>query len=152
MPDHARVWVYQANKNLTNYKDLIAENLQYFTENWESHGQKLLASFQILQDRFVILAVDSKVYSPSGCSIDKSVALLQELGQQISVDFFDRSTVFYKKGNEFESAKLPEIKQKVASGELKPETLVLNTLIESKSELENAWQKKADQTWLARYF
>lgn len=51
---------------------------------WAAHGQALLASSKVIDNRFIIIGVDEGFHVPSGCSIDASVRSLQEIGQQVS--------------------------------------------------------------------
>lgn len=90
LPDMARVWVYQADRPLSEGEvKTIDESLQSALGQWAAHGQPLLASAQVVENRFVIVGVDEDYSSPSGCSIDASVRTVQEIGRQIAADFFD---------------------------------------------------------------
>ena len=97
MPDNARVWVYQANRPLTEGDvKTIEEALKTALGQWDAHGQPLLASAQVVENRFIVVGVDEGYTLPSGCSIDSSARTVQEIGRQINrgdgpVDFFDRS-------------------------------------------------------------
>ncbi|MCU0326523.1 MAG: hypothetical protein MUF45_14925 [Spirosomaceae bacterium] len=100
MPQDARLWVYQANRDLTGGEvDVVQANLQNATQQWAAHGVPLLASFKILYNRFVIVAVDEGQNAASGCSIDASTRWLKELGNHLNIDFFDRSQAFFRQSN-----------------------------------------------------
>ena len=91
LPDEARVWVYQADRRLTDEEvTTIEKTLQVALSQWAAHGQPLLASARVAENRFLVLGVDEGYSLPSGCSIDSSVRTVQEVGRQIGVDFFDR--------------------------------------------------------------
>src|SRR5688500_17045791 len=92
MPAHAKVWVYQANRTLDKKtQKVILDNLKKFIQEWDAHGKTLKGSAILLYNLFLILAVDEEYNQASGCSIDKSVHYLKELGDHLDVDFFDRS-------------------------------------------------------------
>jgi len=154
LPGHARVWVYQANRELTDREvAVIQATLQQFAQTWESHGHPLAAGAEILHQRFVVLAVDQSAHAPSGCSIDKSVALLQQIGQQHFIDLFDRTQVAHRdQHGAIVTTPLPKLKAKVAAGEFGPDTLVFNTLVENVAHLRDQFEVPAARTWLARYF
>jgi hypothetical protein len=153
MKDTSRLWVYQCNRFLAaDETEWLANSLTSFLDNWKAHGQPLLCSFLIKENRFVIVAVDEDSYGASGCSIDASVHELQVLQEKLGVDFFTRDTVVFKMESSLEAVKLSEIKEKVAEGELQPDSPVFNTLVASKADLQRNWVVPAGNTWLKRYF
>jgi hypothetical protein len=153
LPAHARVWVYQASRALTGPEVAAAQlALDQFVQAWDSHGQRLAAAAAILHHRFVVLAVDQAVYPPSGCAIDKSVALVRQLEQHLGLGFLDRGRVAYRAADgQVAATVLAELKAKVALGEIRPDTLVFNTLVENLHQLRHEFEAPASQTWLARY-
>ena len=72
MPPDARVWVYQNNKVFSD-AELIAIKLEgeKFISDWSAHGAALNASFDVLHNRFIVIGVDEKQATASGCSIDR---------------------------------------------------------------------------------
>ncbi len=153
LPDTARVWVYQADRSLTDGEvKTIREALQPALGQWAAHGQPLLASAQVVENRFVIVAVDEDYTLPSGCSIDSSVRTVQEIGRQVAIDFFDRSAAIQAADGSVQTFALPAIKSAVADGILTPETPVFNTLVKTKAELLSDWRVRAVNSWLKRYF
>lgn len=157
LPDDARLWVYQANRPLTDADvQSIDESLQPALNQWAAHGQPLLASAQVVANRFVVIAVDEGHSLPSGCSIDASTHFLKTIGQQLSgnspVDFFDRSAAYLEPNGEVLTLALPTLKDAVMDGRLTPNTTVFNTLVNTKGDFAANWMKPASQTWLNRYF
>lgn len=158
LPDTARVWVYQANRSLTDGEaNTILELLQPAITDWAAHGQPLLASAQVINNRFVVVGVDEGYNLPSGCSIDSSARTVQEIGRKLSsngefIDFFDRSAAVLLTDNSVQTFPLPLIKKAVDEGEIVPDTTVLNTLVKTKAEFLADWQIRAADSWLKRYF
>ena len=153
LPDTARVWVYQADRPLSDGEvKTISESLQQTLGQWAAHGQPLLASAQVIENRFVVVGVDEGYTLPSGCSIDASVRTVQELGRQLSTDFFDRSAAIQTVNGTVQTFALTTIKAAVADGVLTPDTPVFNTLVKTKSELLSGWRIRAADSWLKRYF
>lgn len=154
----ARLWVYQADRPLTSADvAAIGKALQPALNGWAAHGQPLLASAAVLENRFLVIAVDEDHSLPSGCSIDASVRFVRDVGQQLSrsggpVDFFDRSAAYRANDGSVQTLALGNIKTAVADGKLTPDTPVFNTLVKTKAELTTDWQKRAADTWLKRYF
>ena len=149
----ARVWVYQANRSLTNAEVQIIETaLEPALDTWAAHGSPLLASAQVIDNRFVIIAVDEDHTLPSGCSIDASTHFLQAIGRQLNADFFDRSPAFVNADGQLETVPMTGIKTAVLTGKITQETTVFNTLVSTKTEFLTDWKRQAGNTWLKRYF
>ena len=153
MKDSSRLWVYQCSRFLTyDEAGFLSNSIKQFLDDWKAHGQPLKCSFSLRENMFLILAVDEDAYNASGCSIDASVHELQTLQQKLGIDFFGRDFVVFKKGEDLIKVSLPELKNKIASGEIGPETLVFNSLVSNKSKLNSDWLVPAGTTWLTRYF
>lgn len=153
LPDTARVWVYQADRPLSDGEvKTVEESLQLALSQWAAHGQPLLASAQVVENRFVIVGVDEGYTLPSGCSIDASVRTIQEVGRQIAADFFDRSVAIQAMDGSVQTYALPALKSAVADGVLTLHTSVFNTLVKTKAELLSDWRIRATDSWLKRYF
>jgi hypothetical protein len=148
----SRVWVYQADRKLTEQETtIISGQLQLFTESWAAHGQPLGASFEIRHNQFIILAADESYTSASGCSIDDSVRIIQQLGQNLGVDLFNRNLIAFKKVDSIELIPLSDLKKKYQEGFWNESTLMFNNLIQTKGQLENDWIIPSLNTWLKRY-
>lgn len=149
----ARLWVYQANRLLTDEEVLTIEAaLEPALDTWAAHGSPLLASAQVVESRFVIIAVDEDHSLPSGCSIDASTHFLQAIGRQLGTEFFDRSPAFINADGKLETVPIPGIKTAVLTGKITQETTVFNTLVSTKAEFLSDWTRQAGNTWLKRYF
>src|SRR5688572_29726568 len=96
MPDDSRVWVYQSNRPLeeTEEKEVL-EKISVFLSGWAAHGEELKAGASIFYHRYVIIAADEAQVTASGCSIDKLVHFLKDLGVSMNVDFFNRLLTGY---------------------------------------------------------
>ena len=152
LPSHARVWIYQASNELSaDQQQLIQAYIKNEVDGWGTHGTALRASAQILENRFVVIAVDESYQAPSGCSVDKSVRWLKNLGQSLQVDFFDRSIVFIG-GQGVETVALNNLKKAVEEERITPGTLVFDNTVSNKGMLEQSWQTTAAQSWIKRYF
>lgn len=153
LPDQARVWVYQANRPLTTDEVKTIEGaLRPALSQWAAHGQPLLASMQVIDNRFVIIGVDEGYNLPSGCSIDASMRSIREIGQQLNVDFFDRSAAIRLADGSVSTFTLPRLKTAVSEGVITPDSTVLNTLVATKSAFLTGWHIQASDSWLKRYF
>jgi hypothetical protein len=153
--DHSRVWIYQADRKISSSeKDIIFKELTAFTEQWQVHGQPMKTSFQIFYDHFIVLAADEGYNAASGCSIDGSVRILKNLGEQLQLDFFDRTKVAFLSENDSDDIiilPLNSLKQKNKEGMWTGKTITFNNLVPTKEELQKQWLTPASETWLSRY-
>lgn len=154
LPDHARVWVYQANRNINEEeKRKVEDQLTSFVGMWQAHGADLLGSFKIVYDRFVILAVDTATNIPTGCAIDKSVDVLRDLGILLGIDFFDRLNIaFLEEGGHVRTVPMNKLKILAENGDLKPESITFDNLVDTKEKLESQWLISTKDSWMKKYF
>lgn len=153
MPEHARVWIYQSNRKLTNAEvSEISSMLEAFITNWAAHGKSLKASFQIPYNQFIIVSADQDFHQPTGCSIDASVAIIRQIEQQFNINLFDRMTIAFKEAEAVKTVKMNEIKSLAGAGTLNNESITFNNLVENVGQLTTKWELPAKETWLSRYF
>ena len=154
IPKNARIWLYQANRQLTDNEAVTIQNyLKPAVGQWAAHGASLLASAKILHNRFVIIALDQNQNEASGCSIDASTRWFKDLGEQLSIDFFDRSQA-YIDGDAIKSFSVFQPKKAIEQGLISPETMIFNNnTLAILSDLSDKWQiKAADASSLKRFF
>jgi hypothetical protein len=151
MPPDARVWVYQSNKALsdTELNSLEAEG-EKFVSNWSAHGAALNASFDVLYNRFIVIAVDEKQALASGCSIDKSVHFIKQIEQQFGLNLFDRMQVAYKSGAEIAACSLAEFEKLAAEKKVNEDTIVFNNMINTKAAFDTEWEVPVKNSWQSR--
>jgi hypothetical protein len=143
LPDSARVWIYQANRFLTeNDSEVISDYLTKSTNQWAAHGAPLKASFKVIEKRFVIIAADESHNVASGCSIDASTRWLKELGNHLSVDFFNRALI-YKNESDLKEANPFGVKKLIENEEILPSTFLYTQQVAHLAALEN-WPVPAE--------
>lgn len=149
MPDHSRVWVYQANRPFTASEIQAIENyLAPALTQWAAHGAGLNASYEIRFQQVIVIAVDETVNAASGCSIDASTRWFKEMGAELGIDFFDRSTAVVD-GDELTLIPLTALKNNPL---LDRATQIIPLQTESLGAYRSGWLQRADTTWLKRYF
>ena len=152
MPATSRVWIYQANRKLTEDEvRIIAESLAQFCDQWDAHGAPLQTSYTVDHNRFAVLAVNEKASAPSGCSIDGSVRVLKNLEQELHIDFFNREEIAFFNGKEIVAYPLKDLKKLFAGGILHENSVALNTLVQSLGEWMTKCRVMAGESWLKRY-
>ncbi len=152
MPAHSRLWVYQANRKFTvAEREILEEGLKSLCTQWTAHGAPLQTSFTIIYNQFVVIVVDEEVHGASGCSIDSSVHFLHGLQRDLGLDFFDRSQVAFKDGEDIFIYPFTSIKNLLADKTLSPETLSFNNAVTTKADWEKQWLIPVKDSWMARF-
>ena len=153
MPAHARAWVYQSNRKMDKQtQKFILDNIKNFIQGWDSHGRVLKGSAVILYDLFLILTVDEGYNNASGCSIDKSVHFLKELGNEYQIDFFDRAKQAFVQNGEILLENFRNLKTHIEVGLINKDTLTFNNAVTTLDELKSGWQVPAGESWMAKFF
>jgi len=150
-PD-SRVWVYTSNRPLTGEESAFAQKkLDAFCQQWTAHNQALLAKAEVFEDQFLVLMVDETQAGASGCSIDKSVHFLEQLGEEIGAYFFERMRfAWVDEEGKMQFANRSEFIALAHSGSINPETLMANTMVQTKSELAEKWLVPFGKSWHKR--
>jgi hypothetical protein len=152
MPDHARVWIYQANRTLTSTEcQIISESLATATQNWEAHGAPLQASFEIRFNQVVVLAVNESINQASGCSIDSSTRWFKDLATNLDVDFFNRDLAVVR-GNSIELIPFGLIKTSVQTEKILPNDMILTPLTDQVLKYRNGWISAAQTSYIQKHF
>ena len=90
----SKVWVYQSSRPFSDSEIIALNNkLKQFSVQWTAHNQQLLASGNVMYDRFIVLMVDESQTMASGCSIDTSVHFIKQLEQDYKIELFNRTIV-----------------------------------------------------------
>ena len=153
IPDTARLWVYQADRQLDDEEvEKVEKAASKFVESWEAHGNALRSSFKVLHHQFLVLTVDENFNGASGCSIDSSVGLIRFLQESLGINFLDRSKVAHLEGGEVKLAPFTELKSLVNEGLIKRDTMIFDNSIDSMLKFRKSWLTKAEDSWLKRYF
>jgi len=159
MPFHSRVWIYQSIREFSdNEITQLKTKAKSFISEWTSHGKKMSACIEIFYNRFIIVCVDEKTTSASGCGIDKSVKFIQQLESDLggTTSLLDRMNVAYRQarlparagtnGNgkvgqgKIISCHISELKNLLTFPEGQAGITVFNNLVNTKEELEKNWE------------
>jgi hypothetical protein len=152
--DSDRIWIYQAERILSPEEvTIIQKSGNEFVASWAAHGKQLRAEVIVLHNLFVIVALDERQAVATGCSIDKSVGWMSELGAQLHINFMDRLQVaWFDEQKIIQLASLQEFEALAERTELDSDTLVFNNLVFNGEELRNNWLIPASESWHNRYF
>ena len=152
LPDHARVWIYQANRLLTNDEVLqLKSEAEEFVRNWSSHGTPLRAAIEVFHNLFIVIFVDEAHAKATGCSIDKSMGFVQSVENKLNISFTDRMQIAYKEEEELKTSRLPEISELAKRGAITASTKFFDNLVSTKKNFEEKWLVNAGESWIERF-
>ena len=146
IPEESRIWIHAAEKKLTNdQENHILKSISDHLQNWEAHKVPLTAGVTILENRFIVVALDDSKNAASGCSIDTLQNTIQELENELSISLLNRLNVFCKIEEEIKC--IPTFRLK---NEIDEDTLFYDLTIQKKSEIES-WLNPIKDGWCASY-
>jgi hypothetical protein len=146
------VWIYQSNRPFRAEELQNLENqLATFAREWVSHSRQLVAKAEVLHERFVVLSVDeTQQGGASGCSIDSSVRFMKQLEQQYQVELFNRFLFSYIADNEVHTVDSATFAAYYKQGVINDETLVFDTLVNTREALTQHFVKPLGTSWHRR--
>ena len=152
-PDGARVWVYALSNPLSQAdRERVTRELSAFMPTWDSHGTPVHGAFEIVEDRFVLIAgyVDGGV---GGCSTDSMVRVMKQL-RETGIDGFDRTLVFFRDADaKVRAVKRPDFQAIVVAGQVDADTIVFDTTIQFVGDLRRGgFETTFGRSWHARAF
>ncbi|WP_026896772.1 hypothetical protein [Daejeonella oryzae] len=151
--ENSRIWIYQSDRVLNSVEQQqIQQILDTFTAGWLAHGHQLAAQAEIFHQRFIILSVDEQVAGATGCSIDKSVKLLQDIENQFHINLFDRFLIAYRNGSSIQSCNRQEFEKLIENGSVTSETIVFNNMLTKRFEIKDKWEVALKDSWHAKVF
>ncbi|MEO9870172.1 hypothetical protein [Ekhidna sp.] len=153
MPEQARLWIYQAERKLTQEEvKLVQANAKTFLDQWSAHGQDLKSSFTVEYNQFLIISVDESFSQASGCSIDASVHLIKGLESALGISFMTTNQVAFLQNEQINLYPFNQLKAQVKEAVIQPETLVFDNTVQNIADFRSRWLQKSQNTWINRYF
>ena len=141
----SRIWIYASPRKLSNdQQNYITNFLSNHIQNWEAHKVPLTAAVTILENHFIVIALDEGINNASGCSIDTLQHKIQELEEYLLVSLTNRLNIYCLLDGIIEcvsSSKLAVIANK--------ETLFYDLTIQKKSDL-SSYLKPIKKGWCSR--
>lgn len=149
IPDSSKIFIFQANSFISNDDVLrIEQEMTTFIPTWATHGEKLTADFEIVDNLFLIVGIDESFVATSGCSKDSLTNKVKEIDKKLNTNFFDRLTLsFINADNKIELIDFFNFKLMLTKGAIKLSTIVFNNLIETKSDLKDNWKVMVKNSW-----
>lgn len=152
LPDDSRVWVYQANRKLSDQEVVeIKEKSEEFLTKWTAHGAALEAAVEMKYNRFIVIGLNQANASASGCSIDASVHFIQSLQEKYDIDLLDKMNVTFYSGEYIAYKPLDDFRKMAKDKSVSKNTVVFNNLVNTKAEYLENWEVPAKDSWHSRF-
>lgn len=153
LDDASRIWIYQADRKLEDKeRHEMQAHLYQFLGSWTAHSSELKAYGNLFHSRFLTIFADETQAAASGCSIDKSVHFVEQLGSHYKVDFFNRMLFSYFDEEEYlHTHDQAGFKAAYANGSLTNDTLVFDHMMKTKGQFLTEWVKPLKDSWLKRF-
>lgn len=154
LPDSTRLWVYGASRALEDDESsAIERELAAYVAGWAAHGAPLDAAAAVIENRFVVVAVDERAARASGCSIDDMVHRIGELERVHGISLLDGTLVYYRgPEGKIVACDRPTFRRRAAEGEITPRTIVFDPMIATLGELRaGAFERAVAETWHRRF-
>ena len=156
MPDEARLWVFAAPEPLDERQEgWLREHVGEFVEGWTAHGAPVAGAYDLVDDRFLLIAADEAATGVSGCSIDALTRTLKQAERELGVSLLDAaSRVWYRDpSGEVRATPRAQFRERVRAGEVAGETPVFdNTAPTVGAVRRGEWERPMRESWHAKAF
>ena len=150
----SKLWIFQANAPLLGHEAAIESHLLPFIQSWLSHGAVVQGSYHLVANRFLLIAASEAAGSVSGCSTDGLMRMVQALGTDLGLDFFDRTTLAFanETGHDpkINFVPLSEAKKGLPS-EIAANSLYYDLTPSTVGQIQTGWPIQVQKSWLAKY-
>ncbi|SFP64571.1 hypothetical protein [Parafilimonas terrae] len=146
---NSRVWIYQASRLFTISEALQIEDiLNDLVQHWNAHGAPVKGYANLFFGQFIILMADETATGVSGCSIDSSVRIIQQIEKQFGVEMFNWQNLAFVVKDKVQIIPRQQFNYALENNFISPDTLFFNNVVATKKELEENWIIPVKNSWL----
>jgi hypothetical protein len=147
LPDSARVWIFGSDKQLSDdAATALMRDVGDHLADWKAHGEPLTVGSQLLDDRFLVVAVDQSTTGASGCSIDGLFRVLQAAQSKLGANLVGGGRLFYRDNHgEIQCAPRADLDELRASGAITKDTVVFDTTITDLGTFRKYFERPASK-------
>ena len=148
-PD-SRVWIFQTMEALTDSEMSYAlESMRDFLYGWKAHQAPLKADCDLLLSHFLVVAADESFNPVSGCAGDALHRKVQQLGEELGKDFFDRLNYPILHQGALAFFTRSSLKKALEDGSLIIEDLFLDNSVGHLGAWRTRWCIPLSESWLS---
>ena len=156
LADNARLWIWVAERPLSESEQVaVTDAVEQFLGGWTSHNRKIQGASAVLLDQVLILAGEIEEGEISGCGIDKSAHLMEEVASRHGFTWtsaLDVPIVDDARG-EIVMLDRAELKHGIRNGDLSADISIIDRTVTSLGDLRSyGLTRPARDSWAARYF
>jgi hypothetical protein len=154
LPADARVWLYAASRQLTQDEcELVESRLSQFVDGWSSHGRSVLGMSEIAEGRILAIGALIKEGDISGCGIDKSAHVLDEIGREMGVDWMaGLSIAFRDQSGAIQITDRSAFRRLVKADQVGEDTTVIDLSVVRMAEMYSGLEKRLGDSWHGTVF
>lgn len=145
LPDSSRVWIFGSDERLSEEgATTLMREVGSHLADWKAHGEPLTVASQLIDDRFLVIAVDQSTAGASGCSIDGLFRVLQGVQSKLGVNLIGGGRLFYRDGHgQVRCAPQSQLDELRASGAITPDTVVFDTTITDLGKFRGSFEQRS---------
>ena len=148
LANNSKAWVYTSSQNFTDEQlSDIKKYSEVFLSQWESHGNLVKGTIQVIHNRFIAVFADAN-NDMCGRAQDASVKFIKELQEILEVSLMDRMLIGFNKNNSIETLNFNELRAEIASGNISENTMFYNGLIQTKEAFITNWEIPIKGSWI----
>lgn len=148
--DTAKVWVYQANRNLEEREVIeIQEQMDQFTMQWESHGLPVQGFGRVFFGNTLIFIADEEKSGVSGCSTDGMVRVVKSIERQYQINLFDRMLLMFYVKEKYQRLPMNQVQYAIDEGYLQKDTLYFDVSVHTYAQLRDRYVIPISESWIA---
>lgn len=154
LPEHARLYIFGSSRPFTPAdQPALQRELDLFVGAWKAHGEPVSGAWEMVYDRFLLVAVDEEQTALSGCSIDSLTRTVKSLESALGLSLLEGGVVYYRAEDGIRRAGRDEFRRLAEAGTVNQATRVFdNTLTTLRALRSGAWEVPAGTSWHARAF
>ena len=151
LPPESRIWIFGSDRALEGEDaQQLLDTADDFLASWKAHGEPLRSGRLWIDDRFIVIGVDSTAANASGCSIDGLFRAFRGLEEELGTRLVAGGRIFYRDSHGVaQPATRKEFGQLAEQGIVGAETPVFDTSLTSAEELRRGFERPAGETWVA---
>lgn len=154
LPDESRIWIFTSDPALDEQVGTeLLRQVDRFLDAWNAHGHPLAGARRWVEDRFLFVGVDERTAPPSGCSIDALHRVLKDFESEHGVRLTDHIDVYYRgAAGAVARSSRTDFGRLAREGVVDLDTVVFDSTITRKSEIESGFEVPAGAAWHRRAF
>jgi hypothetical protein len=153
-PEASYLRIYHASRDLAaDERARVEKALASFMGQWVAHEAPVAGAFEIVHDRFVVVAADESKTVLSGCSKDAMNGAMREIGAHLGLDFVHAPPICYREGDVIHSVTRADFADLVEQGKVTGATPVFDLTINTVGPYKaGRFELPAAECWHAKVY